>query len=274
MKTFYSNHSSKNILALNIDILSLCNFKCPYCYNIKKYSNLKRLMTISEIKCIINDINANQNDVLFDIHILGGEPFLHPKLSTIIEMFSKCQNVRYIDIFTNGSIIKSLKRFVKTRLWISIHPECDFQKVDKLLKLNNVAELTFMIHKDFNCEKYYEYSKKYSVAHTFIISLNGKLHFKDLKLPNKGKYYINNIAYSIDEVFLNHFNKFKDWKCLFSNINVDVNGNYGINCLQRKNKNIFADHFLRTYKPNFMSCTLNECNSDCNLECYKYFEER
>ena len=271
MKTFYLVHE-ENVVSLNIDILSICNFKCPYCYNSKKYHNIHKLLTLSQIQYIVNDINSNENDILFDITLVGGEPFLHPQLEKIIEMFSECEKVRKIDIFTNGSIIKNLKRFAKVRLYISIHPECNFKKVDALLELNNVDEVSFMIFKNFRRDKYLEYSKKYPVAHTFIVSLSGKLHYNDLNLPNKDLYHYNDERLFVDEVYSRKINRFKDWNCLFSIIDIDVTGKYGVNCVPCFDKNIFSGHFIQSFKPEFRKCQLNECNEDCYLGCYKYLD--
>lgn len=271
MKTFYLVHE-ENVVSLNIDILSICNFKCPYCYNSKKYHNIHKLLTLSQIQYIVNDINSNENDILFDITLVGGEPFLHPQLEKIIEMFSECEKVRKIDIFTNGSIIKNLKRFAKVRLYISIHPECNFKKVDALLELNNVDEVSFMIFKNFRRDKYLEYSKKYPVAHTFIVSLSGKLHYNDLNLPNKDLYHYNDERLFVDEVYSRKINRFKDWNCLFSIIDIDVTGKYGVNCVPYFTKNIFSGHFIQSFKPEFRKCQMNVCNEDCYLGCYKYLD--
>lgn len=269
MQTFYLE-PVQNVVSLNLDILSICNFKCPYCYNSKKYRNIKKLLSLDKIQYIIDEINKNKHKIIFDITIVGGEPFMHPQLSKIVEMFSGCNKIRHIDIFTNGSIIKFLKPFKKTRVFFSVHPECDFEKLERNFILNNVEEIMFMCTNKMRVDKYKEYSKRYKVSHTHLISLNGKLHYNDLALPNLKCFHYNDELLSIDDVYSRHLNNFKGWKCQFSIINVDVTGSFGVNCYEHFDENLFACHFLSKYKPDFKTCEREECNEDCYIACYKY----
>lgn len=95
-----------------IEVTSLCNLKCIYCYNSSSL-NTKKQLNISELeKCLsyFNEIGIKE------ISISGGEPLLYPDLLELLELCSFYE----MDVFlvTNGTLLNSdlvsnIKQYVK-----------------------------------------------------------------------------------------------------------------------------------------------------------------
>jgi radical SAM protein with 4Fe4S-binding SPASM domain len=92
-KKFFKNYLSK----LAIHITSKCNLQCAYCYAEKNVKDIP----IEKWLAIVDD--AIKKLKLFNLQILGGEPFLHPKIYWFLEELAKRD--LYISIGTNGTLV-------------------------------------------------------------------------------------------------------------------------------------------------------------------------
>ncbi|MCK5617294.1 radical SAM protein [Candidatus Pacearchaeota archaeon] len=85
------------LLSMEIEFSSRCNFVCPYCYS-QKHLMCDQEMTQDEIKDVLaqaHNLGARK------IIILGGEPLLYPYIFNMID-FIRGLNMG-IEMFTNGS---------------------------------------------------------------------------------------------------------------------------------------------------------------------------
>lgn len=87
-------------IILLIYFIDNCNYNCIYCYNHRPYT--KQLINVDLLFRFIQFLSEN-NTKKIAIEIIGGEPTLHPKLTTFIEKI-KTLNVVDICIFTNLSL--------------------------------------------------------------------------------------------------------------------------------------------------------------------------
>jgi|GEM_PF-6218472 len=86
--------------SLYIEITSLCNLYCKYCYNDSGTKKVN-ILSVNDINNIISDAKNNLN--LKEIVLSGGEPLLHPNIVEICEIiFSNNLNLK---INTNGTKI-------------------------------------------------------------------------------------------------------------------------------------------------------------------------
>jgi MoaA/NifB/PqqE/SkfB family radical SAM enzyme len=87
----------KSPLSASLQITTLCNLKCKYCYGETSYSDSLSLAMISEI------LHLFKEKTVFKIEIEGGEPFLHPD---IFEIIRNCLELELdFTILTNGTQI-------------------------------------------------------------------------------------------------------------------------------------------------------------------------
>ncbi len=99
-----------------------CTLKCRYCCNLIPY--MKQISFDSDL--ILKDLEfITQNSKVKKLQIQGGEPFTHPDIVKILDFVSKLNNIKNIDIATNGTvnlqqeIIDALKRNSKIKVRIS-----------------------------------------------------------------------------------------------------------------------------------------------------------
>lgn len=83
----------------NLNIINLCNAKCPYCYA-RKSNNFDNFASLNNIKRYLNDLN--KLDFKFNILVIGGEPSLHPHLKQIVEECYKLKNINEVILATNN----------------------------------------------------------------------------------------------------------------------------------------------------------------------------
>lgn len=100
----------KTPFSVHIDVCSLCNFKCNFCFQADekaiKEKKLKRgFMDFELFKKIIDDL-TEFDDKMRKVKIgLHGEPTMHPELPRMIA-YLKAKNVtEVIELFTNGSLL-------------------------------------------------------------------------------------------------------------------------------------------------------------------------
>jgi len=101
---------------LYISITNSCNLRCQGCW--VDVSAKQERIDLDAMDRLINDAKAMGNSFF---GILGGEPFMHPELLTILERHRDC----YFQIFTNGHFItadvaKELRRLGNSTPLISV----------------------------------------------------------------------------------------------------------------------------------------------------------
>jgi radical SAM protein with 4Fe4S-binding SPASM domain len=76
-----------------------CNLKCEHCFYWESLNTNINALSLDEIE----KISASMNDFLF-LLITGGEPFLRKDLTEVVEVFYKNNNVRKMNIMSNGTL--------------------------------------------------------------------------------------------------------------------------------------------------------------------------
>ncbi len=98
----------KTPLSAHIDVCSVCNFKCSFCFQADnkamKDAGLKRgMMPIDLFEKIVDDLKVF--DEKFKKVKIGnhGEPTLHPDLPRMVAYLKKAEVADIVELFTNGS---------------------------------------------------------------------------------------------------------------------------------------------------------------------------
>ncbi|MFM8893024.1 MAG: radical SAM protein, partial [Planctomycetia bacterium] len=81
---------------LHLSVINSCNLKCQGCW--VDVQAPRTMVPFEELDALVSDAKAHGN-VFFGL--LGGEPFLHPRLLDLLEAHPDC----YFQIFTNGQLI-------------------------------------------------------------------------------------------------------------------------------------------------------------------------
>lgn len=91
---------------IDLDVTTYCNLRCEKCakfipyYDQSQRENYEPDMVIENLKKLLRYM-----DRIWVCSIIGGEPFLNPKLPEIIRFCSDCEKIVCPDITTSGSVI-------------------------------------------------------------------------------------------------------------------------------------------------------------------------
>lgn len=109
-----ANHSNKkntlkilgsenqvNPLQATIEVTDKCNLRCQHCY-LEASCKKSDLLSWKQISTLMDILKKNH---VLSIELTGGELFVHPNVSDIIE--KACQDFAQVAILTNGTILPS-----------------------------------------------------------------------------------------------------------------------------------------------------------------------
>ena len=90
---------------VEMPVTEKCTLKCAYCSNLMQYFKSPRHIEFEQL-CADFDCLMKNVDFVRLLKIIGGEPFLHPKLPSLISYFSKNRD-KYgsFQLTTNGTVI-------------------------------------------------------------------------------------------------------------------------------------------------------------------------
>ncbi len=99
----------QNKLVINhceIVLTECCSLKCKDCANLMQYYKRPEHLDIDEITSSFNNF-LDSIDMLLDLRLLGGEPFIYPHLDRIINMYKNNNKIRRIAVYTNSTVVPS-----------------------------------------------------------------------------------------------------------------------------------------------------------------------
>lgn len=120
---YYINKFLHNIYLkyIEIPITTKCTLNCKECGNLIQYYQEPYHISAEELICDIRKLSRLTKGILW-LRILGGEPLLHPELEYIVRQILKIENIKNIQIVTNGTLLldKSMVRLLRGNNRISI----------------------------------------------------------------------------------------------------------------------------------------------------------
>ncbi|PPD58154.1 radical SAM protein [Dehalogenimonas etheniformans] len=91
---------------MNLVLTRACSNSCPYCFESAEREDGRRgAISLENVATFVKWASNSRLDYL---SLLGGEPFLHPKLSTIVKMFRQASPGTSIRILSGGIFNKEL----------------------------------------------------------------------------------------------------------------------------------------------------------------------
>lgn len=121
----FSHSETDNIFFPSVDLVitERCSLRCQSCSNLMQYYQKPVDFNINSIKDEVREL-SKISDEIFELRILGGEPFMNSDLFEIVEYASQFENIRSICIYTNATLMFSEKEFERlrniNRIWFSI----------------------------------------------------------------------------------------------------------------------------------------------------------
>jgi len=143
----------KNALVINhceIVVTEKCTLRCRDCANLMQYYKKPESFDIGEI---IHDFNnfLQTIDILCELRILGGEPFICKELAVLLNEYIKCDKIKRITIYTNATIIPdqniiNVLTDKKIAVHLSNYGACS-GKVKQLEKIFSENHVIYYIHR-------------------------------------------------------------------------------------------------------------------------------
>lgn len=271
-----------NNLIVDIDIISICNYHCFYCYNTDKYKNNLKLLSLKEYTYLLNCFKESPYNI--SLTMLGGEPSLHPNLHLFIDKTLKLKNIKDIRIITNASHYLDFTMYnpKKVRTTFSYHT---VQNPDNNIFIDNVIR-----NKDYiddvsipllkrNKDKVIKITKilnslEVKVEPIFTYDFkNHKYICTEEYIPYETDYIVDNKLSTYNDICKMNIN-YKGCKCLMQRINIDIDGRISLNCLPYID-NVFNNrNFFKDYLMEYKTCSYEHCISDCDIATPKIFNER
>ena len=122
-KTWASIEREKNTVRLHIDINTICNQKCEYCYSRQEKQNWGLFLPNKYIDDVLfPNLKMISDNTYLDVSILGGEPTLHPRFNEVLSFLKSLSNTR-VSITSNGTNgYKNNEKSDKIRWAFTYHP--------------------------------------------------------------------------------------------------------------------------------------------------------
>lgn len=266
--------SEKNYIKtkIELDLLNICNLKCPYCYARKEYKNQKVcILNNQQLREIITQLKNIEGE--FEFRLLGGEPTLNPNYKFVIRELQNNNNCKLIKLVTNGTKIISGLDPHKLQINFSFHPTQSngdhiLENLKRLKGFETVVHLLMVPSKLEEIKRFYEKAKPLSeVRHEFLIK-NDVVSFIDGFFEDPKLYKDDLKEYTFKEAY----NKsFLNWQCDLASYRIYANGDVYRMCIQQFLGNIFVKKINFNLAP--IKCHKKFCHDDCLLSIRKNSHE-
>ena len=133
-----------------IELLTQCNFTCPYC---RDTSGEKKVLSIDEVKGIINSFKKLG---ISKVQLDGGETFLYKDIFELVEYVIDIG--LGLGIYTNASminpeVVEFIAKYPNVKLYVTIHPlnpekqvQATFSGIENLSKAGIYPQLVYVIN--------------------------------------------------------------------------------------------------------------------------------
>ena len=130
---------------LDVHIVEHCNLNCKSCAHFSPIAE-KSYISLDELEQMYKNLQPIYDKFFNSIHLMGGEPLLHPKINQIIKLTRKYFSKTEIQIVTNGiKLMETSEDFINTCkenyiiLYISQYPiAIDYTQICKRLEEHKI----------------------------------------------------------------------------------------------------------------------------------------
>ena len=136
----YGYKGKKIIPRIVISVTNQCSLKCCDCNDLMPYCKEKYF---EPSECVINDVDRILSvcDMIVNVEVIGGEPFLYKDLSKLVDYLASQSKIMFLEITTNGTIpinadniqaLKNKKMIVKISNYGEINGDKCIQRIKEL----------------------------------------------------------------------------------------------------------------------------------------------
>ena len=121
-----------------------CSLRCKDCTHLMQYYKSPKDLELTEYRAAFQRL-IDVTDYISEVRILGGEPFMNPKMNQVIEWWHDNPKIGKITVYTNGTIIPSpdcLNSLTKEKVRVRVSNykinSDRIQKLENVLKEQNI----------------------------------------------------------------------------------------------------------------------------------------
>ncbi len=140
----YLSENKKFLHSVDIVISEKCSLNCKDCSNLMQYYKNAQNINFEMIKEDFEKLSKKM-DHIFEVRLIGGEPFMNKDIYRIIDYFIDNKKITNLVVYTNATIplkAELMKKFSTPKLVFSItdygNLSKNTQKVIDVLKLENI----------------------------------------------------------------------------------------------------------------------------------------
>lgn len=100
----YEHPELLTVQSVDLMITEKCSMKCRDCSNLMQYYEHPENADMAEMLAMIDGLCAKMDEI-YEFRVIGGEPFMHKELHTVVAHVCAKPNVRKVAIFTNATIV-------------------------------------------------------------------------------------------------------------------------------------------------------------------------
>lgn len=89
--------------SVDLEITEQCSMKCVDCSNLMQYYQQPRSFSLEAVMEWVEALCSNVDEI-GEIRVIGGEPFMNPDCSRIVELLAAKPEVRKVVVYTNATI--------------------------------------------------------------------------------------------------------------------------------------------------------------------------
>lgn len=263
-------------ITVNLELLALCNFKCPYCYERKKVK-FQRFFSQHQINLINRALEQSHYDVR--VYLMGGEPYLYPHLKEAVDLFKSNPMIKDLAIFTNGSYPEKLLDVKHYLSWHSSQNNDRFLESVKICTERNNGSVVRVLLDDLKKCKDAEriFSQYLRIEPTFLYKPTSeyssdtqrvRLREKVLRCEDVPEFLYDGSAVSRRYVIENF--KPRGCHCVQERFCINNVGNICLGCGAAVD-NIFRNmSYFKDYRKITLECKSSVCAKDMFLEQAKF----
>ena len=123
----YLHPEKLSVQSVDLMITEKCSMKCKDCSNLMQYYEHPENADLDQMYAMIDGL-CSKMDEIYEFRVIGGEPFMHKDLHTVVSYASSKPNVLKVSIFTNATIVPREHQWEaltheKVRLFITDYDE-------------------------------------------------------------------------------------------------------------------------------------------------------
>ena len=254
-----------NVINLFLDINTVCNLNCSYCFA-RKEKSWNRSQSLKNIKFIFSAIKFSKYK--FNLLLFGGEALMHPDIEEIVNMANLHLKILDVVILSNGVYKGNYELDAKYVFSLHDLTDSEYDSFKEHCKIVQDLTINMVIKEDDKFKKRYLELQDYKIEHSQIydnnVQVQRDLSSLDFLVFQKHEAYLyNNKSLNYNEYFKIHKSLVprEIGLCQVKELNIDIDGNIANDC-NHTDVNIFTNPLFFKIYDMYYDCQLDKC-ADC-----------